>query len=200
MRFLRFNVISNVARRRAHFSDARARGMSLPEVLISLTITAMLLSAVAAAYAASSSAISINDRFYRASQAARVSMAQILNMVRRCDSCQVGGTYDGVSTTVSASYIGIIYKDQMTGATRNATYQLAASPTNQLQLVQDSQTHPLAHNITGLTFTADMAPDPGSASGAKVPVSITVDMTVTIGTEKIHVRGSAVPRHIIVYK
>src|SRR5438067_5158959 len=89
----------------------RARGMSLPEVLISLTITAMLLSAVAAAYAASSAAISVNDRFYRASQAARVSMAQILNMVRRCDSCQVGGTYDGVSATVTASNIGIIYTD-----------------------------------------------------------------------------------------
>ena len=181
-------------------SGNRTRAMSLPEVLISLTITAMLLCAVAGAYAASSAAISVNDRFYRASQAARVSMAQILNMVRRCDSCQVGGTYDGVSATVSASYIGIIYTDQLTGAVRSATYQRAGSPTNQLQLVQDGQTHPLAHNLTSLTFTADMAPDPGSASGAKVPVSITVDMTVTIGTEVVHIRGSAVPRHVIVYK
>src|SRR4051812_13330666 len=92
------------------------RRLSLPEVLISLAISALPLTPVAAASSASASAIDINDRFFRASQAARVSSAQLTSILRRCDSCQVGGTYDGVSSTVTASYVGVIYEDLLDGS------------------------------------------------------------------------------------
>ncbi len=60
------------------FIKKSRKGLSLAEVMISLAISAMLLTAVAAAFTASSEAIEQNDQFFRASQAARVSMNQIL--------------------------------------------------------------------------------------------------------------------------
>ena len=44
------------------------RGIGMAEALISLAITALLLTAVAAAFSASSAAIEMNDQFYRASR------------------------------------------------------------------------------------------------------------------------------------
>jgi prepilin-type N-terminal cleavage/methylation domain-containing protein len=175
----------------------RRRGLSLPEVLISLSISALLLTAVATAFSASASAIDINDRFFRASQAARVSVAQLTSQIRRCDSCQVGGTYDGVSNTVFANNIGIIYEDLLDGTLKNVTYK--HDPTkNELQLVVNGTTVALAHNVTAVMFISDMAPDPVTL--AKVPVNVTIDITVAVGNEQIHVRGSAVPRHVIIFR
>ena len=70
----------------------RNRGLSLIEALISLAIAAMLLTAVAAAYAAASDAIKANDQFFRASQAARVTVNQITKEVRTCQSGVVDAT------------------------------------------------------------------------------------------------------------
>jgi prepilin-type N-terminal cleavage/methylation domain-containing protein len=64
----------------------RRAGLSLIECLISLAIAATLLTAVAAAYEAAANAIRLNDEFFRASQAARVSINQILAEVRKCQS------------------------------------------------------------------------------------------------------------------
>src|SRR4051812_14624612 len=65
-------------------------GLSMAELLISLAISAMLLTAVAAAYSASASAIEMNDQFFRASNSARVSMNKILSELRKCKSADVG--------------------------------------------------------------------------------------------------------------
>src|SRR5215218_4356873 len=65
------------------------RGLSIVEVMISLTICSFLLVAVAAAYNASASAVEMNDRFFRATQAGRVTMNQLLTEIRRADAVQV---------------------------------------------------------------------------------------------------------------
>ena len=62
------------------------RGFSIAEVMLSLAITSMLLVGVAAAYSASSAAVDGNDRFFRTTQAARVTMTQLLTEIRRADS------------------------------------------------------------------------------------------------------------------
>ena len=67
-------------------SPRRNRGLGLVELVVSLAIAAMLLTAVAAAYSATTTAIEMNDQFFRASQAARVSINQIMAEVRRCQS------------------------------------------------------------------------------------------------------------------
>src|SRR5688500_2474883 len=87
-------------------------GLSLVEVMIAVGISAALLVAVAAAFSATSQAIDVNDQFTRASQAARISMNQIMSEVRKCKSGTASATslelltatderrvyaYDGVS-------------------------------------------------------------------------------------------------------
>src|SRR4051812_7917059 len=67
----------------------RRRGLSIIEVMISLTISVFLLVAVAAAYSASSDAVEMNDKFFRATQAGRVTMNQLLTEIRRADSIKV---------------------------------------------------------------------------------------------------------------
>jgi len=72
------------------------RGLSIVEVMISLTITSFLLVAVAAAYNASASAVEMNDRFFRATQAGRVTMNQLLTEIRRADFVACAPTSDSV--------------------------------------------------------------------------------------------------------
>ena len=58
--------------------------------MISLVLTSMLLTAVAAAFSGASQAIEMNDNHFRCTQAARVSMDQILAEIRNCDTLDMG--------------------------------------------------------------------------------------------------------------
>src|SRR2546430_12879354 len=84
------NALQTTTRAPRH--NTRRPGMTLIESMISLSIAAMLLVAVAAAYQASASAITMNDTFFRSSQAGRVSMNQLLTEIRRADAVQVTGS------------------------------------------------------------------------------------------------------------
>src|SRR5947209_19687545 len=64
---------------------ARNAGMGLIEIMIALTIWAVLLVACTTAFTASASAINNNDAFMRCSQAGRVALNQILAEIRNCD-------------------------------------------------------------------------------------------------------------------
>ena len=75
------------------------RGLSIAEVMISLSISAMLLVGVSAAYSASANAVDANDRFFRATQAGRVTMSQVLTEIRRADSVLTAPTKDSVIVT-----------------------------------------------------------------------------------------------------
>jgi type II secretory pathway component PulJ len=80
-------------------SSRHGRGLSIAEVLISLAISAMLLVGVATAYNASATAIDGNDRFFRATQAGRVTMTQLLNEIRKAESVVVAATNDSIIIT-----------------------------------------------------------------------------------------------------
>src|SRR3982750_3423487 len=82
----------------------RARGLSLIEALISLAIIASLLTAVGMAYNAAADAIQINDQFFRASQAARVSVNYIMAEVRKCQSGIVGDTTLELTTATGVKH------------------------------------------------------------------------------------------------
>ena len=57
--------------------------------------------------------------------------------------------------------------------------------------VQDSDG--TASNVSSITFTADMSPNP--ANGSMRPARITIDVTVTVGNDSVHLTTSAVPRN-----
>jgi Tfp pilus assembly protein PilW len=181
---------------RGQRSEASRRGMLMIEMMISLMISAMLLLAIGAAYTATSKAITVNEDFFTASQAARVSMNQMLSVLRRCDSCQPGG-YDGITSVWTSSSMGVNYHDPGTTTNHTCTYKFT---NNQLQLITNNTTYSLANNVSAMTFTTDMAPDPQSQSGAKRPVRITIDMTLTVGKQNVRLTASAVPRNTVLYQ
>ena len=74
----------------------RRRGLSIAEAMISLAISSLLLVGVASAYSAAADAAEGNDRFFRATQAGRVTMNQILTEIRRAELVECLSTYDGI--------------------------------------------------------------------------------------------------------
>ena len=156
------------------------RGLSLAEVMISLAISAMLLTAVAAAFTASSDAIEINDQFFRASQAARVSMTQILTEIRRANAVQVPANNKSLS--------------MLTHDGKDRTYSYD-SATQKLKLItNDVLTDPdytLTNNCTSATFDADTYTDAG---GIKHVIRVSVTVIVKVDKNTIRLTGSAAPR------
>jgi Tfp pilus assembly protein PilW len=152
---------------------SKHRGLSLVEALISLAITAMLLTSVAAAFHASTSAIEMNDQFYRAQQAARVSVNQILTQVRRCQSGVVDASSLDLTTDLGQDRT---YALSGTDLTMTFTPPGALSPI----------TVKMASNISTLKFTTDGK-------------SISMQVTVTVGTNQVTLCGSAFPRRLITY-
>ena len=151
------------------------RGLSLAEVMISLAISAMLLTAVAAAFTASSDAIEQNDEFFRASQAARVSMNQILTEIRRADPV------DAVNST--AIDLAMVGHD---GNPRDYIYDAA---TKKLKLDTHTAGKPqynLASNCSSAAFAYDII-------GGKV-YRVSVTIVVQVGKNTIRLTGSAAPR------
>lgn len=172
------------------------RAMSLIEVMVSLAICSSLLVAVAAAFNASSAAININDRFFRATQAGRVSMAQMLAAVRKCQEVQVGDTYDGSSLSVSSDKLNFRAVDG-----KYYYYRYNTDGTLTITDVAAGATRVLAHNIrkegTLPLFIADMEPDP--ATHVMQPSRVTVRFAVSVDDSIIHLSNSSVPRRSAVY-
>ena len=148
------------------------RGIGLIEVLIGVAISAILLTAVGAAFASTLRTIEQNDQFFRASQAARVSMNQMLNGIRWCQS----GTVDDHKLELTI----------ITGATR--IYQFDQQNKTLMMSLSDQtlQPVPLAHNVSHMKFSTDGK-------------SIAVSMTVKIDSSTVTLHGSAVPRRNVVY-
>ena len=156
------------------FRPIRRAGLSLVEALLALSITAMLLTSVAAAFHASTAAIEMNDQFYRAEQAARVSVNQIMSQVRKCQS----GIVDVPSL------------DLITDGGQSCTYSLDGTdltmtftPTGALTPV----TVKLASNIKTLQFSTDGK-------------SISMLVTVSVGSNTVTLCGSAFPRRLMTYQ
>src|SRR5215218_3043001 len=143
--------------------SARA-GLSLVEVLIALSITAMLLTAVAAAFSASAKAIELNDQFFRATQAARVSVNRIVADLRRCDHGTVYGTNVLEITTT-------------TGSTHSYTFDAANKRLTLTQgVAPDVTVSQLASEVESCSFYTDNA-------------SVGMNIIVNVGNNKIALSG-----------
>lgn len=164
------------------------RGLGTIELLISLAITSMLLVAVAAAFSASASVIENNDEFFRAGQAARVTMNQLLAQVRRAEVVDV----------VSASELELFTADD-----EDRTYRFDAS-TGKLMLVTediaDDPDYCLASNLSQVTFAADTKQrDDGNGNYTIYVARVSVTLVVQVGDNRIRLTGSSVPRRSLTY-
>jgi type II secretory pathway pseudopilin PulG len=157
----------DVARRAAAPARAaavRRAGLGLVEAMIALAITAALLTAVAAAFSASSAAINENDEFFMATQGGRVALSRILTQVRR-------GT---VSTLSTAQQLTLITDS---GKTHRYTIDLTEKVIK-LTIVENSveSTHVLARTISAGTFTYETGTDyDGNPCIKRVAMTLTVE-------------------------
>src|SRR5439155_7513995 len=112
------------------------------ELLVSLAICASLLTAVAMAFQASSRAVEMNDQFFRATQASRVSVNQIMTEARRCQSGLV--TSNSLELTLASGQVRIYAFDAVK---KQLTATLVALPT--------PETHTMARNVSDVQFMTD---------------------------------------------
>ena len=180
----------------------RRRGLSIIEVMISLTISAFLLVAVAAAYSASADAVEMNDKFFRATQAGRVTMNQILTEIRRADLVNVPstnkievfrplpGSSGGTGTRLPKETFRAFTYDP---ATKMVTLQIfydatAPSPA--------SPVYPLARNVEAAVFGP--AENQKDANGVeilpKIVARVPVQLVVRIGANEVRLSGASGPR------
>jgi type II secretory pathway pseudopilin PulG len=189
-------------------------GLSLVEVMISLAITSMLLTAIAAAFHSSTQVITQNDEFFRATQAARVALNQMLTEIRRADIIPADVDPNGsfpvppISSTVLpisrpnvARYSQELvryyrYNDQ---AKRLELYfqdlngnMTPGAPGDPLFSVPG---YTVASNVQAAPFGWETGVDPLSRQLYVARVSITLE--VAVGNNRIRISGSAVPRRNI---
>lgn len=160
------------------------RGLGLIEAMISLAIVAMLLTAVAAAFRASTDAIQTNDEFFQASQSGRVVLARLLTQVRR-------GSVDEGSTSTNLRII--------TDAGQDLAYVYDAN-TKQITLVTNDDPndidHVLARNVTACEFLVEMGTDYNNAQCVK---RVTIQLNITVGSNSVFLTDSAALRRNLVY-
>ena len=153
-----------------------ARGFSIAEVMLSLAITSMLLVGVSAAYSASANAVDGNDRFFRSTQAARVSMTQLVTEIRRADGIDAPdspGPYDNIT----------IFRDPDLRLNEEESREFrynAAAKTITLQItfkrkldgvIYKSPLYTLCRNVEEVKFGP---PDKVSGVEVRVPVTVVV--------------------------
>lgn len=175
------------------------RGLSIIEASISLSISAMLLVAVAAAFNASASAVEMNDQFFRATQAARVSMNQILAAVRQgdfIDPTQFSST--SMSLNLPLNMVNSMAQPNETGR----VYSYDA--TNQRVLLtiflpgNVSNTYELASNVTAFAFIKPATNDVDYNLTQTVG-HVSITMTVKAGNNTVTLSGAAMARRAIKY-
>lgn len=182
----------------------RSRGLSLPEAMISMVITALLLVAVATAFSGSCTIIEANDNFFRSSQAARVTLDQILIEIRNCDSLDmsVSNTINIIRPAYSAGSGQILYRQVGPPAevSRAFTYNPSTANITLTITYSDGSTagpYELAGNITACSFgPAQMGLDYNNAS---IPVRVPITLTVSTHGSTVVLNGAASPRRAIQY-
>lgn len=173
----------------------RRRGLSLSEVMISLAISSMLLTAIAVAYHSSSQVVDSNEKFFRASQSARVAINQMLTEIRRCDSID--------DSRISSTLLPILRPAEARLPNESLRcYRYDA--TNQrmvffIEYVNGSKSveFPLAEAVQGAPFSWDMGTD---ANNTACVSRVSVALEVKVGSSDVRVSGSAAPRRSLSYK
>jgi type II secretory pathway pseudopilin PulG len=183
---------------------ARRRALSLVELMISLAITASLLTAVAAAFSAAASATEANDRHFRATQAGRVALHQLLSEIRQCDTVTVPNTFDRMIVEVpgerlqdNEDYRTFFFKPP----TATVPGSLRFHWTNKSAVITpDANGWRMCNNVTG-QFRPDIRTDTDPVTGNPVQtvVRVAVVLIVTIDGQKIELSGSAAPRRAMLY-
>jgi len=187
----------------------RQNGLCLSEVMISLAISSMLLTAIAAAFSSSTAVIENNDRFFRATQSGRVALNQIVTDVRRSDAIV---DRDTTITTAATPFVvkGItanllpIYRPTEARVPGEMVRYYRYDATNKRLLLSfvntagvSSPEYALAEDVQASPFAWDMGTD---ANNATCVARVAVSLDVKVGTNIVRLSGSAAPRRSLSYQ
>ena len=180
----------------------RRRGLGMVELMISLAITAMLLVAIAVAFVSSSQVIENNDRFFRATQSARVAMAQMLTEVRRSHAIPMPG--DPSRYQMSANCLPIMRPPegpkQPNEDLRVYEYDPVEKRINLFFLYlngTESPKYPIARDVQTSPFQWDPGKD---SEDANCVSRVSVSLQITIEKQTITLTGAAAPRRSLTFK
>jgi len=180
---------------------ARNVGMGLIEIMIALTICAILLVACATAFTASANAINNNDAFMRCSQAGRVSLNQILAEIRNCDVLDM--TTANTIKVIRPQPVAIGFTQEYVAAANEVSRSFVYDPTNKRITLQITYTtagvttfspvYELTRNVSACSFgPVDMGMSYDQVHS--MPVHIPITVTISTGKNSVTLCGSAVPR------
>lgn len=164
------------------------RALTLVETMISLTVSATLLVSVAAAYNASSMAVTANSDFFRASQAGRVTMNQLLAEIRQCESVQVYTDHVDIirsSTMLLPNEVFRRFLYDSAGQTINLTIYGASNAVI-------AGPYEMASNVNAASFGPAVTGT--DWNNTLVVQHVPVSLTVTVGKNFATVTGSAGPK------
>jgi prepilin-type N-terminal cleavage/methylation domain-containing protein len=184
----------------------RRRGLSLIELMVALAISTALLASVGAAFHASAGSIETNDRISRATQAARITLLQLLSEVRI-------GLVDSDDSTTTEMTVLVTDPNDPTVTLRDRTYKLVGrelrmytndDPSDDVGGVPGS--HVLCRNVVALAFNKQVIKDENdnlTDLTARVAITITVDVDANGDGQgdgnAITISGSATPRKSLRY-
>ena len=164
------------------------RGLTMMEAMVSISITGMLLAGLASAFVTSADAVEQNEQFFRATQAARVTLNQVLVECRRSDAlqCSNTGTYD---------YFDVIRPQEVLDPNevyRRYRFDAAAKQITLTLHYADGTASPpyvMVRNVQAATFGP---PQTGvDANNASVVQRMPVVLTVKVGRNAVTLNGAA---------
>ena len=169
----------------------RRHGLSMMETLVSIAITSMLLSGLATAFVSSADAVEQNEQFFRATQASRITLNQVLVECRRADALQC-------SNAAPYDYFDVIRPEEVLETNEVfRRYQFDATA-KQITLTihyNDNTTSPsyvMVRNVEAAEFGP---PQTGKDSNNAVVVQrLPVVLTVKVGKNVVTLNGAAGPR------
>lgn len=167
------------------------RGITMMEMMVSLSITGMLLAGLASAFVTSADAVEMNEQFFRATQAARITLNQVLVECRRADAlqCSSTGTYDHFDVirpqeVLEPNEVFRRYRYDQAGKRITLTIHYADGTTSpaytMVKNVEDAQFGPPQ---TGVDF-----------NNATVVKRLPVVITIKTGRNVVTLNGAAGPR------
>jgi hypothetical protein len=161
------------------------------EAMVSMAITTMLLAGIATAFVASADAVEQNDQFFRASQAARTTMTQVLVEARRADAVMCG-------ENGATDYFDVIRPEEVLEPEESYRRYKFDPTTRQVTLtiykLDGTTTGPfvMVRNVESATFgPPQMGVD---ANNATVVQRLPVTLTIKVGKNLITLNGAAGPR------
>ena len=166
-------------------------GFTIVELLMSLTITAMLLSAVGVAMQASLGSYQANEKIAAVTQTGRFAIDKMMADVRRADAVSTTSSRLTIIPPDDGSGLQQVQYEYVTGGTLYYRRTVTGSTSSYVLIGGDGEVA-----VSSLVFTSLMAQDD---HGVWYTKNVTACMTLSLGGQPMVLSASASPRRSQTY-